>query len=279
MVVGSADQPAQTIGNGIAAAGESGGCDRQRRAGRDAAAPAGWRRDHPDRSAPARLQPRDPGHVVHPGRDPVGGLIAALAAADRRDWRRSGKAAYERFSAEAAAIAPGAEGLIFLPYLSGERTPHMDPLARGAFIGLSYYHEQGHLARAVMEGVAFALRQTLEISLELRRASRDAGRGGQRHGQPGLAANSRRRAGAAAAKESAQRASRDRRGDAGGGRASASTARSKKRRSRWRSTGRSPSRSRTSSAVQGALRGIQALYPRLREDFHTLSKLGKESDS
>lgn len=75
--------------------------------------------------------------------------------------------AYGRLSAEAAAVAPGADGLLFLPYLSGERTPHMDPQARGAFIGLSAYHERGHLARAVMEGVALALRQVLEISLAL----------------------------------------------------------------------------------------------------------------
>lgn len=75
--------------------------------------------------------------------------------------------AYPILSAEAAAVPPGADGLIFLPYLSGERTPHMDPLARGGFIGLSAYHTRGHLARAVMEGVAFALRQTLEISLSL----------------------------------------------------------------------------------------------------------------
>lgn len=75
--------------------------------------------------------------------------------------------AYSLLSAEAAAVPPGANGLAFLPYLLGERTPHMDPLARGCFIGLSYSHERGHLARAVMEGVAFALRQALEISQEL----------------------------------------------------------------------------------------------------------------
>lgn len=75
--------------------------------------------------------------------------------------------AYARLSADAAAVPPGADGLTFLPYLLGERTPHMDPLARGCFIGLSYHHERGHLARAVMEGVAFALRQALETSQAL----------------------------------------------------------------------------------------------------------------
>ncbi len=64
---------------------------------------------------------------------------------------------------EAAAIPPGADGLVFLPYLMGERTPIWDPLARGAFIGLSTVHTRGHLYRAVLEGVAYAFRQMLEI--------------------------------------------------------------------------------------------------------------------
>lgn len=75
--------------------------------------------------------------------------------------------AYATLSTEASEVAPGADGLIFLPYLSGERTPHMDPYAKGCFIGLSYHHKRGHMARAVMEGVSFALRQALEIALSL----------------------------------------------------------------------------------------------------------------
>jgi len=75
--------------------------------------------------------------------------------------------AYATLSDEASKVAVGADGLIFLPYLSGERTPHMDPYAKGCFIGLNYHHTRGHLARAVMEGVSFALRQALEISLSL----------------------------------------------------------------------------------------------------------------
>lgn len=62
---------------------------------------------------------------------------------------------------------PGAEGLIFLPYLSGERTPHRDPLARGAFVGLTVRHTLGHLIRSVMEGVVFSLRDGLTIMQEL----------------------------------------------------------------------------------------------------------------
>lgn len=63
----------------------------------------------------------------------------------------------------AGRVSPGSEGLVFLPYLSGERTPHADPRARGAFIGLSVRHTKAQLARAVLEGVAFALRDSLEL--------------------------------------------------------------------------------------------------------------------
>jgi xylulokinase len=66
-------------------------------------------------------------------------------------------------TAMAASVPIGAEGLLFLPYLTGERTPHLDPLARGAFVGLTSRHTIGHLARAVMEGVTFSLRDGLEI--------------------------------------------------------------------------------------------------------------------
>ena len=75
---------------------------------------------------------------------------------------RSGTDTYDEFIEPARYIAPGAEGLFFLPYLSGERTPHMDPSARGAWIGLSLAHHKEHLVRAVLEGVAFALRDAWE---------------------------------------------------------------------------------------------------------------------
>jgi len=70
---------------------------------------------------------------------------------------------YAAFSTAAAEVEPGAEGLIFLPYLLGERTPHMDARARGVFFGLALRHSRSHLVRAVMEGVAFAMRDSLEI--------------------------------------------------------------------------------------------------------------------
>jgi xylulokinase len=76
---------------------------------------------------------------------------------------------YEAMTTQAAQVPPGAEGLIFLPYLTGERTPHLDPLATGAFVGLTARHTAAHLVRAVMEGVTFSLRDGLEImhALEL----------------------------------------------------------------------------------------------------------------
>lgn len=70
---------------------------------------------------------------------------------------------YELITRQAATVAPGSEGLIFLPYLSGERTPHPDPQARGAFIGLTLRHTKAHMARSVLEGVSFGLRDSLEI--------------------------------------------------------------------------------------------------------------------
>ncbi|MDQ0900087.1 xylulokinase [Paenibacillus sp. V4I7] len=67
----------------------------------------------------------------------------------------------------AAKVPPGSEGLIFLPYLTGERTPHMDPFARGAMFGLTLKHTEAHLVRSVMEGVAFGLRDGLEVLVAL----------------------------------------------------------------------------------------------------------------
>jgi xylulokinase len=71
--------------------------------------------------------------------------------------------AYDAMLGEAESVPPGCEGLVFLPYLAGERTPHADPLARGAFCGLSATHVRGALTRAVLEGVAFALRDCLDV--------------------------------------------------------------------------------------------------------------------
>lgn len=74
---------------------------------------------------------------------------------------------YEQMTEEAAKIPPGAEGAIFLPYLAGERTPHMDSFARGVMFGVTVRHTRAHLIRAIMEGVVFAMRDCLEIFQQL----------------------------------------------------------------------------------------------------------------
>ena len=74
---------------------------------------------------------------------------------------------YDVLNREASAVPPGSEGLFFLPYLAGERTPHADPDARGCFVGLTLKHTRGHLARAIMEGVTFAMRDSLAIIHEM----------------------------------------------------------------------------------------------------------------
>jgi xylulokinase len=89
-----------------------------------------------------------------------------LSAAGSLGWLRNAVAPGEPAEdvvAEAEPWPPGVEGLTFLPYLAGERTPHVDPNARGAFTGLSLRHDRGALVRAVLEGVAFGLRDSLEL--------------------------------------------------------------------------------------------------------------------
>jgi xylulokinase len=84
-----------------------------------------------------------------------------LSAAGSLQWYRDTVAPNMDFPSlmdEAELIPAGCEGLLFLPYLSGERTPHPDPLARGAWIGLTLRHSRGHLTRAVLEGVAYGLK-------------------------------------------------------------------------------------------------------------------------
>jgi len=73
---------------------------------------------------------------------------------------------FERMSEEAGRIAPGSDGLIFLPYLAGERSPLWDPQARGMFYGIQFHHTRPHFIRAVMEGVAYSLRHNLEVAAE-----------------------------------------------------------------------------------------------------------------
>src|SRR5215469_1456449 len=84
----------------------------------------------------------------------------AITSQDQRD-------PYERLTEEAAKISPGSDGLLWTPYLMGERTPHLDPNARAALVGLTASHTRGHVIRAILEGVAFSLRDTFTILQEM----------------------------------------------------------------------------------------------------------------
>ena len=89
-------------------------------------------------------------------RDSIGDVEKAAA-------RLTGEDPYDLLTREAALAPAGSEGLLFLPYLTGERTPYPDPQARGAFVGLTVRHGKAHLIRSVLEGVSFGLRDSLEL--------------------------------------------------------------------------------------------------------------------
>ncbi|MDZ4768129.1 MAG: xylulokinase [Chloroflexota bacterium] len=167
VVTGCADQPAQAFANGLIATGKA---SVTVGSGGQIFVPV-----MPVQEGARFHLPTDPRvHVFNhalPGMWYV--LGATLSAGLSMRWLRdlmgmtADADAYARFSDEASAIPPGAGGLLFLPYLTGERTPHFDPGARGAFIGLSASHTRGHLARAIMEGVAFSLREALTIGMNI----------------------------------------------------------------------------------------------------------------
>jgi xylulokinase len=105
-------------------------------------------------------------HAI-PGRWHVMGVTQAAGLSLR--WFRDcfGPNSYDQLVAEAATAPPGAEGLLWAPYLMGERTPHLDPNARGVLVGLTASHTRAHIIRAILEGVAFSLRDTFTIFREM----------------------------------------------------------------------------------------------------------------
>ncbi|MGI8911966.1 MAG: xylulokinase [Rubrobacteraceae bacterium] len=117
-------------------------------------------RDHPAPDPYERI------HLYRTAWEPAGRFYSMAAiqnAGLALEWaRRVLGASWEDVYREAFDAPPGAEDLLFLPYLSGERTPRFDPDARGAWVGLGLGHDRGHLLRAALEGVAFALREGLE---------------------------------------------------------------------------------------------------------------------
>jgi xylulokinase len=112
-------------------------------------------------------------HAI-PGRWHVMGVTQAAGLSLR--WFRDqfgaglddGRDPYARLSDEAATVAPGCQGLLWTPYLMGERTPHLDPQARGALVGLTASHTRAHVVRAILEGVAFSLRDTFTLFDEMK---------------------------------------------------------------------------------------------------------------
>ena len=89
-----------------------------------------------------------------------------FAGYERLMAKETGKSSLEQLNEIAAAVPPGCEGLVFLPYMSGERTPIWDPNAKGVFYGLGFSKTKGHMTRACMEGVAYALRHNLDVAEE-----------------------------------------------------------------------------------------------------------------
>ena len=116
-------------------------------------------------------------HAVHGKWHMMGVILSAgaglqwfrnqLCQAEMAAAKRGKTDPYESLTAEAEGVPAGAEGLFFLPYLAGERTPHADPLARGCFVGLTLSHTRGHMVRSVLEGVTYAMRDSLEIIRQL----------------------------------------------------------------------------------------------------------------
>ncbi len=154
VVGGAGDQPAQAIGSGILAQGQA-----SLTVGTSGVAFAASRSYQPDPQG--RLH-----HFCHavPGSWFYMGVM--LSAAGSMRWLHDTMApssSYDELSQAAAGVPAGSRGLLFLPYLSGERNPHPDPLARGAFVGLTLRHGLPEMVRAVMEGVAFGMRGNLEL--------------------------------------------------------------------------------------------------------------------
>ena len=160
--------------------------------------------------ARARVLPRRAGRLARDGRDALGGRLAALAARHGRRRRRLRRADRAR----PPAWPPGDRGPdCSSPTSSASARPHADPDARGAFAGLSVRHDRGALVRAVLEGVAFGLRDSLDLIAELGGRAGVRARLGRRRAQRAVAADRRLGARAAARARRRRRGRGVRRGD------------------------------------------------------------------
>jgi len=159
VICGAGDQEAQAIGNGII---RSGLLSSTIGTGGQLFAPIDRYRSDPQ----LRIHT-----FCHALPDVWHWQVATLTAGASLHWLRDevlgGRYSYQELADAAASIEPGAEGLMFHPYLAGERTPHMNPNLRGSFTGLSLRHTWKHMARAVMEGVVFSLFDGLELMRDL----------------------------------------------------------------------------------------------------------------
>lgn len=158
VIYGSGDQPAQSIGNGVIGPGRI--ISNIGTGGQISAFS----------SRPAYDKKLRTNTFCHAIRDAWTIFGATLCSGMSLSWAKNKVfrvGSYEEINAAVAAVSPGADGLIYLPYLSGERTPHMNPDARGVFFGMTLGQEQGHFLRAVMEGVTYSLRDCLGILQEL----------------------------------------------------------------------------------------------------------------
>jgi xylulokinase len=168
IVGGGGDQPAGAVGNGIVRPGAVS-------ATMGTSGVVFAHTDEPGFDPLGRLQRGC--HAV-PGAWHVMGVV--LAAGGAFQWFRNqlgraeidaaktqGVDPYFLLTDEAATVGPGSEGLFFLPYLTGERTPHFDPDAKGAWVGLTVRHGRAHLIRSVLEGATYAMRDSLELIREM----------------------------------------------------------------------------------------------------------------
>ena len=158
VIYGSGDQPAQSIGNGVIGPGRI--ISNIGTGGQISAFS----------SRPAYDKKLRTNTFCHAIRNAWTIFGATLCSGMSLSWAKNKvfrAGSYEEINAAVAAVSPGVDGLIYLPYLSGERTPHMNPDARGVFFGMTLGQEQGHFLRAVMEGVTYSLRDCLGILQEL----------------------------------------------------------------------------------------------------------------
>jgi xylulokinase len=154
VIYGTGDQPAQSIGNGVV---REGALICNIGTGGQISAYS------PDPIYDRQLRANTFCHAILKGYTIYG---ATLCSGMSLKWVKNQMFfldGYDKVNQEAASVPAGCEGLIYLPYLSGERTPHMDPEASGMFFGIRLLHERRHFLRAVMEGVAYSLRECLEL--------------------------------------------------------------------------------------------------------------------